>query len=71
MKEDERASVRPDRRSFLRFAGLGALAGSAALAAGATPEVAEATEAAATSGADAAGYRETAHVKTYYAAARF
>lgn len=71
MKEDERAGVRPDRRSFLRFAGLGTLAGGAALAGAAAPEAADATEAAATSGAGAAGYRETTHVKTYYAAARF
>lgn len=69
MTKDDSEGARTDRRSFLRFAGLGTLAGGAALVTGAAPEVAEA--AAAVPRADAAGYRETAHVKTYYAAARF
>ncbi|WP_029056789.1 twin-arginine translocation signal domain-containing protein [Stappia stellulata] len=57
-------AVEADRRSFLKLAGLGAVAGSATLVAGeavadeALPET-------------AAGYRETEHVKTFYKSARF
>lgn len=65
--EEKAEGVRTDRRGFLRFAGLGTLASGAALAAGVAPEAAEA----AVPSEDAAGYRETAHVKTYYASARF
>ena len=55
------------RRDFLKFAGLGTLAG-AAVAAGGAPRKAEA----ATAGtADDAGYRETEHVKKAYALSRF
>lgn len=67
MMEDKSEGVRTDRRGFLKFAGLGTVAGGAALAVGAVPEAAEA----AIPEADAAGYRETAHVKAYYANARF
>ena len=63
MKRKETA-VEADRRSFLKLAGLGAVASSATLVAGeasveqALPET-------------AAGYRETDHVKTFYKSARF
>lgn len=65
--EEKAEGIRTDRRGFLRFAGLGTLASGAALAAGTAPETAEA----AAPSPDAAGYRETEHVKTYYATARF
>lgn len=55
-----------DRRGFLKFAGLGTLASGAALA---VSTEAEAVEASVPEGH--AGYRETGHVKTYYASARF
>lgn len=65
--EDKQKAIRTDRRGFLTFAGLGAIAGGAALTTVAAPEAAEA----ATPSADGAGYRETAHVKAYYDSARF
>lgn len=53
------------RRELLRLAGLGAAAGAVAVAAPREPARAdEATPA-------KAGYRETAHVRTYYQLARF
>ncbi len=54
-----------DRRGFLKLAGLGTVAGGAALVAG--DKTAEAAESTSTK----AGYRETDHVKTYYEMARF
>ena len=54
-----------DRRDFLKLAGLGSVAGGAALVAGGRE-----AEAADKSGSGR-GYRETAHVKTYYDLARF
>jgi len=54
-----------DRRSFLKLAGLGTVAGGAALVAG--DKTADAAEAA----KPQTGYRETDHVKTYYELARF
>ena len=53
------------RRGFLRFAGAGTLAAGAAVV---TAKPAKAEEAEAESGS---GYRETAHVKTFYKLARF
>lgn len=55
------------RRDFLRFAGLGAVAGGALVATGGKP--AEAVET--TTGKPKACYRETELVKTYYDLARF
>ncbi len=49
------------RREFFKAAGLGAVAAGAAGVAGASP-----AKAAAASSEPAAGYAETAHVKTYY-----
>jgi anaerobic selenocysteine-containing dehydrogenase len=54
------------RRDFLRLAGLGGVAGAAAVA-GASG----AAEAASPEDGKSAGYRETAHVKTYYELAKF
>ena len=54
-----------DRRSFLKLAGLGTVAGGAALVAG------DKTADAATETKSQSGYRETDHVKTYYELARF
>jgi hypothetical protein len=54
------------RRDFLRLAGLGSVSAVAGAAAGAVP--AEAKE---EPGAQAAGYRETVHVKKFYELARF
>ena len=65
----ERTSVAPrtpataGRREFFRLAGAGAVAGGAALVAG-TPEAKAALP------DDAAGYRETDHVRRYYDSAR-
>jgi DMSO/TMAO reductase YedYZ molybdopterin-dependent catalytic subunit len=55
------------RRDFLKLAGLGAAAGSVAVAAKVAPAVAD--EAAAS--ASKPGYRETDHVRKVYEVARF
>ncbi len=55
-----------DRRDFLKLASLGTVAGSAALVLGDTAEAASPV-----ADAPGAGYRETAHVRTYYDLARF
>ena len=57
--------LKTDRRGFLKFAGLGAVAGGATLAAG---EVASAETAV---HPENSGYRETDHVRTFYDLARF
>ncbi len=54
-----------DRRGFLKLAGLGTVAGGAALVAG--DKAVEAAE----SAKSQTGYRETDHVKAYYERARF
>ncbi len=54
-----------ERRGFFKLLGLGSMAGAAAVAAPGAVSAAEAEE---TKGA---GYRETAHVKTYYKLAKF
>lgn len=55
-----------DRRSFLKLAGAGAVAGGAALVSG--EKVAEAS----TTAEDAGRlYKQTDHIKTYYDLARF
>ena len=62
-KGNERVAA--GRRDFLKLAGVSAVTGTAAIAAGsATAETAAPHE-------GAAGYRETDHVKTYYKLARF
>lgn len=55
-----------DRRDFLKLAGLGTVAGGAALVAAKGEAVAEQ---AGTAGSK--GYQETDHVRTYYKSARF
>jgi anaerobic selenocysteine-containing dehydrogenase len=55
-----------DRRDFLKLAGVGAVAGGAAVLGG--PKKADAAAAEAPSGR---GYRETEHVKKFYRSARF
>lgn len=55
-----------DRRDFLKLAGIGAVAGGAAVLGG--PKKAEAAAVDAPSGR---GYRETEHVKKFYRSARF
>lgn len=64
---ENKSDIRSNRRDFLRLAGLGATAGAAAVATGASTDQAEAAEASTGS----AGYRETAHVKQYYKHAAF
>ncbi len=64
IKDQEPKSTK--RRDFLKLAGLGTLAGAAAAAG--TPRDAAAATADKT---QAAGYRETAHVKKFYSLARF
>lgn len=58
--------IETDRRGFLKLAGLGTVAGGAAIASGATGASAREADLGATS-----GYRETDHVKTFYETARF
>lgn len=55
-----------ERRGFLKLFGMGAVAGSAGLVAGAVPVAAEVA-----TPAVGRGYRETAHVKKVYELARF
>jgi len=65
MKTDTKTQ-RVARRDLLKVAGLGGVAGAAALAAkGGKAEAASATE------TKSSGYRETAHVRTYYDLAKF
>lgn len=62
----QRDDKRIGRRELFRLAGVGGLAGTAAMA-GTTRKATAKTDDAAKSGA----YRETEHVKTYYALAKF
>lgn len=62
-KADDRKT---DRRNFLKLAGLGSVAGGAALVTGSDAKASEAD----TPGAGA-GYSETDHVKAFYKSARF
>jgi hypothetical protein len=67
--KEEAMSKKPDkgtdRRDFLKMAGLGTVAGGAALVV--AKDEAKADEI----GAAGQGYRETEHVSTYYKLARF
>lgn len=63
---DTTSRVETDRRNFLKFAGLGGVAGGVTLL---TSENADATEAA--GGEARSGYAETEHVKAFYRSARF
>jgi nitrous oxide reductase len=65
MKKDEKAKT-AQRRDFLKLAGLGTLAGAAAV--GGTGRKAQAATTKAPSGA---GYQETEHVKKAYELSRF
>lgn len=65
MSKSERDERVTDRRAFLKLAGLGTAASGAALVMGAEAQSAETAE------SQGSGYRETDHVKAYYAAARF
>lgn len=62
----ERKDAKTDRRSFLKLAGIGTVAGAAAVATGGKE-----AEAAAPAEGKHAGYRETEHVRTFYETARF
>ena len=53
------------RRDFLKLASLGTVLGGAALATGGKAQASEAID------ETGSGYRETAHVKTYYDSTRF
>jgi len=64
MKETKK-KVDPDRRSFLKLAGVGTVVGGAALAASST--TGEAREEASKDSL----YSETDHIRTYYRLARF
>jgi hypothetical protein len=63
-KKDKQSAS--ERRAFLKLAGMGAVAGSAA-ALGRAKKV----EAAAADAPAGRGYRETEHVKKFYRSARF
>ncbi len=54
-----------DRRGFLKLASLGTVLGGAALATGGSAQAAEVID------ESGSGYRETAHVNTYYESTRF
>ncbi|VAW11873.1 hypothetical protein MNBD_ALPHA09-1477 [hydrothermal vent metagenome] len=56
--------AKTDRREFLRLASLGTVVGGAALVAGGSAKAAEAPKA-------GKGYRDTAHIRSYYETARF
>lgn len=59
-------SAATDRRGFLKFAGLGSVAGAVALASSrGEAEAAEVTS------ETSAGYRETPHIRTFYESTRF
>ncbi|MBA5776610.1 twin-arginine translocation signal domain-containing protein [Stappia sp. F7233] len=68
MAKDDRVrddgKVEADRRSFLKLAGLGAVASGATIVAGEAAAVEASSQ-------KASGYRETEHVKTFYKTARF
>ena len=63
---DSKKETRTDRRSFLKLAGVGVVAGGAAIAA--SPQKADAKDGVAGGNSN---YRETEHVKRYYELARF
>jgi hypothetical protein len=63
---DKKRKAGSDRREFLKMAGLGGIAGGAALVAGKPAEAAENV-----SPREGAGYRETEHVKAFYKSMRF
>lgn len=65
----ERRTRSNRRREFLKLTGLGTAAAAAATVASVAG--ADSTEAAETHEATSDGYRATAHVKTFYATARF
>lgn len=62
----KRDGANADRRSFLKLAGAGAVAGGAALVSGK-----DAAEASTTAEDKGRLYKQTDHVKTYYNLARF
>ena len=66
MRTKKGKASKSDRRDFLKLAGVGAVAGGAAVLGG--PKKADAAAAEAPSGR---GYRETEHVKKFYRSARF
>jgi hypothetical protein len=63
---DKNTKTEADRRSFLKFAGLGSIASGVTLL---SAEQAQANEAA--DGGARSGYAETDHVKAFYRSARF
>lgn len=65
MTQKRKDKFTEDRRDFLKLAGLGSVVGGAAIATGGISET-EAGEL-----KEGSGYRETAHVKTYYDLSRF
>lgn len=65
MSKKEITSIK--RRDFLRAAGLGSVAGAAAVATG----IGSAEAASPDEPTGGGGYRETAHVKKYYELAKF
>ncbi len=62
---DDKPTTQESRRGFLKLASVGTLAAGAAAVAGETAQAADAAQ------ETGDGYRETKHVKTYYALARF
>lgn len=67
MRENKANTAKVDRRSFLRTASLALGTAGAAATVGSVEAIAKPDE---TNG-EAAGYRETEHVRTYYKLAQF
>jgi hypothetical protein len=66
MRKDKREPAKVDRRNFLKQAGVVIGTAGTAAAAGSTEVLAKTDDAS----SEAAGYRETEHVRTYYKLAR-
>jgi len=66
MKTKKEKVLGNDRRDFLKLAGVGAMAGGAAVLGGAKKAKADAAEV-----PSGRGYRETDHVRKFYRTARF
>jgi len=66
MSNKKEKGAEASRRDFMRLAGVGAVAGGAALESGTKP-----AEASGVRADGSRGYRETDHVKTYYKLAQF
>lgn len=65
--DKKKQAAKPDRRNFLRAAGLGSLATGVAVVSGIEAKASQSDIAA----TDSKGYRETDHIRKFYETARF